>query len=101
MKNGLVPASRLKKYIEGFKRRRIAVLGDLMLDQFIRGKVSRLSPEAPVPVVQVTTETRVPGGAGNVCSNLSSLEAQVAAISLVGQDEAGVGEGVGSEVGIK
>lgn len=89
MRDGAVAARKLSKLIGDFSRKRILVLGDLMLDQFIRGKVSRLSPEAPVPVVQVTSETYVPGGAGNVCSNLTALGAAVVAIGLVGTDEAG------------
>ncbi|MBI3548330.1 MAG: D-glycero-beta-D-manno-heptose-7-phosphate kinase [Elusimicrobia bacterium] len=89
MINGSVAGPRLQKLLKEFHNKRILVLGDLMLDQFVRGKVSRLSPEAPVPVVQVTSESQVPGGAGNVCSNLASLGASVSAASLVGNDEAG------------
>jgi len=72
-----------------FKGKRILVLGDLMLDHFIRGRVSRISPEAPVPVVAVDRETHAPGGAGNVCSNLSALGAQVAVFGTLGDDLAG------------
>ncbi|MFA5139490.1 MAG: D-glycero-beta-D-manno-heptose-7-phosphate kinase [Elusimicrobiota bacterium] len=72
-----------------FAGKRILVLGDLMLDQFIRGRVSRLSPEAPVPVVQVSQEAHAPGGAGNVCSNLRALGAQVSVFGVLGEDLAG------------
>lgn len=80
---------RLDALLDRFPKRRIAVLGDLMLDQFVRGKVGRISPEAPVPVVQVVEETWMPGGAGNVCCNLASLGASVALVSALGDDDAG------------
>jgi D-beta-D-heptose 7-phosphate kinase/D-beta-D-heptose 1-phosphate adenosyltransferase len=60
-----------------------------MLDQFIRGGVSRISPEAPVPVVQVKAETFVPGGAGNVALNLAALAARVEILGVIGDDHAG------------
>src|SRR5689334_50456 len=56
--------------IDGFARQRVLVIGDLMLDEFIWGKVSRISPEAPVPVVEVTGESYYPRGAANVARNL-------------------------------
>jgi rfaE bifunctional protein kinase chain/domain len=80
---------RLQKVLARFGAQRVLVLGDLMLDHFVRGKVARISPEAPVPVVQVSTETHAPGGAGNVCSNLSALGAQVTVFSVLGDDIAG------------
>lgn len=80
---------RLKALLREFPRKRILVLGDLMLDHFIRGKVTRLSPEAPVPVVRITAETFVPGGSGNVCNNLAALGASVSAVGLIGSDAAG------------
>jgi D-beta-D-heptose 7-phosphate kinase/D-beta-D-heptose 1-phosphate adenosyltransferase len=67
----------------------ILVVGDLMDDHFIRGRVGRLSPEAPVPVVAVGEETHLPGGAGNVCCNLASLGARVRVFGAVGPDPAG------------
>jgi D-beta-D-heptose 7-phosphate kinase/D-beta-D-heptose 1-phosphate adenosyltransferase len=60
-----------------------------MLDQYIRGVVHRISPEAPVPVVQVTSESYIPGGAGNVVNNLAALGAQVSVVGVVGEDDAG------------
>jgi D-beta-D-heptose 7-phosphate kinase/D-beta-D-heptose 1-phosphate adenosyltransferase len=64
------------------------VIGDLMLDHFIWGTVTRISPEAPVPVVQVARETEMPGGAGNVAVNMASLGAEVHVVGLVGEDTA-------------
>lgn len=81
--------SDFKRLIEQFPRTRILVIGDLMIDRFIRGKVSRISPEAPVPVVQVREEHDVPGGAGNVIMNLASLGAQVTSCGVIGEDSAG------------
>src|SRR5262245_66356347 len=79
---------RALEIIERFKHRRIAVIGDLMLDEFIWGEVRRISPEAPVPVVEVKRETRHLGGAGNVVSNLLELGARAIPIGVVGADEA-------------
>ena len=53
---------------------KIAIIGDIMLDKYVRGKVSRISPEAPVPVVKVTQESLSIGGAGNVANNLDHLD---------------------------
>jgi rfaE bifunctional protein kinase chain/domain len=74
--------------IHKFKDFRIIVLGDLMLDEFIWGEVRRISPEAPVPVVEVKRETLSLGGAGNVVSNLLDLGAQVLPIGVLGNDQA-------------
>ena len=82
-------ARRLAALLDRFPRRRVLVVGDLMLDQFVRGKVSRISPEAPVPVVAVTEDSWMPGGAGNVCCNLAALGAAVSLVSVLGDDEAG------------
>ncbi|HYL99377.1 MAG TPA: PfkB family carbohydrate kinase, partial [Blastocatellia bacterium] len=62
-------------------------MGDLMLDEFIWGRVRRISPEAPVPVVEVERQTLALGGAGNVASNLSSLGALPVVIGVVGNDD--------------
>lgn len=72
-----------------FPRVRVLVAGDLMLDHFIWGSVERISPEAPVPVVQVTEESRRLGGAANVIHNLRALGGQVIACGVVGADDAG------------
>jgi len=70
----------------GFANKRIVVLGDLMLDEFIWGRVRRISPEAPVPVVEVDRQTVALGGAGNVVSNLVALGASAAPIGVLGDD---------------
>ncbi len=79
----------LLRTIARFSGRRVLVVGDLMLDQYVRGTVGRISPEAPVPVVRVTGESHIPGGAGNVVNNLASLGAAVSVVGVVGEDSAG------------
>jgi len=69
-----------------FSGKRIVVLGDLMLDEFIWGRVRRISPEAPVPVVEVDRQSMALGGAGNVVSNLVSLGASPVPIAVIGDD---------------
>jgi D-beta-D-heptose 7-phosphate kinase/D-beta-D-heptose 1-phosphate adenosyltransferase len=66
-------AAHLSNLVRAFATRRVLVIGDLMLDEFIWGKVSRISPEAPVPVVNVTGESYYPGGAANVAATCASL----------------------------
>ena len=82
-------AARFGGLLAGFASRRILVVGDLMLDEFIWGKVSRISPEAPVPIVDVTGESYYPGGAANVARNLKEFTASVALMGLAGTDAAG------------
>ena len=67
---------------------KILVIGDLMIDQYLWGSCDRISPEAPVQVVNVERETLVLGGAGNVVNNLKALGAQVDVISVIGECEA-------------
>lgn len=92
---------KMRCIIQNFKGRRVLVLGDLMLDRYIWGNVSRISPEAPVPVVEVQKSTSCLGGAGNVSQNLESLGALPLPVGVVGEDEEGlwikrrVGEGRG------
>ncbi len=69
--------------------RRVLVVGDVMLDRYIRGEVARISPEAPVPVVRVVEETHGPGGAANVAVNLARLGAHAVVAGFVGGDECG------------
>lgn len=78
-----------KKIIRGFKDRNILVIGDLILDHYIWGKVNRISPEAPVPVVEVTREEYLMGGAANVAHNIVSLGGKASVIGIDGQDIAG------------
>jgi D-beta-D-heptose 7-phosphate kinase/D-beta-D-heptose 1-phosphate adenosyltransferase len=66
----------------------ILVVGDLMLDRFCVGECSRISPEAPVPVVKITHQTQMPGGAANVANNLAQLGSTVFLLGITGQDEA-------------
>ncbi|MBI5200541.1 MAG: hypothetical protein HY925_03060, partial [Elusimicrobia bacterium] len=88
-KSPKVSARRLRELVDRFASKRILVCGDLMLDHYIRGKVSRISPEAPVPIVQVKSESHVPGGAGNVCMNIAALGSSVTVLSVVGAEAAG------------
>ncbi len=79
----------LIKIIDKFDTRKILVLGDVMLDHYVYGKVYRISPEAPVPIVEVNSESYVPGGAGNVAANISSLGGRVYVLGIIGEDNAG------------
>ena len=80
---------RLKDIVARAKSKRILVIGDLMLDEFVWGKVGRISPEAPVPVVEVTGESFYPGGAANVARNLRGFSSKVAVIGMFGTDRGG------------
>jgi len=80
---------RLTEIVSRFPSQRILVIGDLMLDEYIWGNVTRISPEAPVPVVQVTSESYYPGGAANVARNAREFTPHVAVIGLAGGDPAG------------
>ncbi len=80
---------RLEKYIERFPKTRILVVGDIVLDHYIWGKVSRISPEAPVPVVNVTRENLLLGGATNVVNNIHALGGDVSVCGVIGHDDAG------------
>jgi rfaE bifunctional protein kinase chain/domain len=80
---------RLKEILARAKTKRILVIGDLMLDEFVWGKVGRISPEAPVPVVEVTGESFYPGGAANVARNLREFIGSVAVIGMIGADRGG------------
>jgi D-beta-D-heptose 7-phosphate kinase/D-beta-D-heptose 1-phosphate adenosyltransferase len=75
-----------KNIIEQFRNKTVLVLGDVMLDKYVWGEVTRISPEAPVPIVHVQKESFVPGGAANVASNLSALGARTVLVGMVGND---------------
>lgn len=72
--------------LERFNQCRILVIGDVMLDRFVRGNVRRISPEAPVPVVEVVEETLNPGGAANVACNLARFTPHVSLMGRIGHD---------------
>jgi len=80
---------RLVKIIDRFPMTRVLVVGDVMMDHYVWGSVSRISPEAPVPVVNVTRETRLLGAAANVVNNIRSLGGQVDICGVIGLDDAG------------
>jgi rfaE bifunctional protein kinase chain/domain len=80
---------RLDEILDRAVGKRILVIGDLMLDEFVWGKVGRISPEAPVPVVEVTSETCYPGGAANVARNLVEFVQQTSVVGLIGNDRGG------------
>ena len=71
-----------------FSKKRILVVGDIMLDKHIHGTVARLSPEAPVPILKAERESYNPGGAANLANNISSLGAKAYLSGVVGNDEA-------------
>jgi len=75
--------------VQRFEGKRVGVIGDLMLDRYIWGTATRISQEAPVPVVAVNRESAAPGGAANVLRNLSSLGASPVAFGVIGKDAAG------------
>lgn len=80
---------RVREILNRCARQRVLVVGDLMLDRYIEGTVSRISPEAPVPVVHVAREKAVPGGATNVAHNVRALGGRASVAGVVGRDEAG------------
>ena len=80
---------KLRQILDRASSKRILVVGDLMLDEFVWGKVGRISPEAPVPVVEVTGESFFPGGAANVARNLREFVERVSVIGLIGKDRSG------------
>jgi D-glycero-beta-D-manno-heptose-7-phosphate kinase len=81
--------TRLGDILGAFQKSRILVVGDVMLDEFLWGKVTRISPEAPVPVVEVQRRAAFPGGAANVARSLASLGARVSIAGIIGDDEPG------------
>ena len=85
----LITPKRLLRLLGRFKDCRILVVGDLMLDRFIWGEVERISPEAPVPVLRITSEGFRLGGAANVIHNIQALGGNVTACGVVGRDESG------------
>lgn len=80
---------RLKDYVDKFPRTRVLVIGDIIMDEYIWGDVSRISPEAPVPVVDVQQETKMLGGAANVINNISELGGKSTLCGVIGDDDTG------------
>src|SRR5262245_22483566 len=79
----------LRETVARFAGRRIVVWGDLMVDRYLWGRVDRISPEAPVPVVEVERESAALGGAGNVAANLAALGAVPVMLAVTGPDDGG------------
>src|SRR5438046_335570 len=78
--------ARVREILSSARHVRILVVGDVMLDHFIWGSVGRISPEAPVPVVDFERENFMPGGAANVARNLAALKARTEIIGVTGND---------------
>lgn len=85
----MIPSAQLAHFKDRLPQLNILVIGDLMLDRYLWGQVSRISPEAPVPVVDVTHSEGRPGGAANVALNLARLGARVSLSGVVGEDQEG------------
>jgi D-glycero-beta-D-manno-heptose-7-phosphate kinase len=85
-----ISRERLMALLEAAAGRRIAIIGDAMLDVYLRGDVDRISPEAPVPVVRVTEKKLALGGAANVAQNITAIGARCEMVCAVGEDAAGV-----------
>src|SRR5215218_6747353 len=84
-----LPRARLAELLAAASGRRVAVVGDAMLDVYLRGDVDRISPEAPVPVVRVRERRLALGGAANVAQNVAALGARCELVATVGADRAG------------
>src|SRR5512141_66763 len=82
-------SARLARIIDRFPKTRVLVVGDVVMDHYVWGSVSRISPEAPVPVVNVTRETVLLGAAANVVNNIRSLGGEAGICGVIGRDEAG------------
>ena len=85
-KEKLFQKDKLLQILENFKGKKIMIIGDIMLDKYIFGNVERISPEAPVQVVEVEKEEYLPGGAANVANNIASLNANAFMVGVVGDD---------------
>ena len=90
MNHRTLSVDRARKLLAAARKTRVLVVGDVMLDQFIWGGVSRISPEAPVPVVEFDRESFMPGGAANVARNLAALSISTELFGMIGRDENGV-----------
>src|SRR5688572_4464014 len=84
-----ISTDRLRALVDDFAGVRVAVFGDLLVDEFIYGQISRVSREAPVLILEYDSTEIVPGGAGNAANNVASLGGKAIAIGVTGQDEPG------------
>ncbi len=85
-----VDANQLESIVNNFKNKHIVVVGDIMLDVYLKGIVTRISPEAPIPVVELNErDKKIPGGAANVACNITALGGKATLVGIVGQDTAG------------
>src|SRR5215204_7533383 len=85
----LIARDRLDTLLDAARGRRVAIVGDAMLDVYLRGDVDRISPEAPVPVVRVRERRYALGGAANVAQNVAALGARCDLVAAVGADQGG------------
>ena len=88
MNQNILSPVRVRQILTAASKTRILVIGDVMLDQFIWGNVARISPEAPVPVVDFQRESFMPGGAANVARNLTALSVPTELFGAIGRDDA-------------
>ena len=82
-------AASIKKMFSGFRHIHVAIIGDIMVDKYVYGNVDRISPEAPVPVLDVKQKETRPGGAANVAVNIKALDATPYLFSVIGNDSEG------------
>jgi len=82
-------AHRIEEIVSGIGRSKVLILGDVMLDEYLHGRVGRISPEAPVPVVEINSTRLLLGGAANVAANVKALGDEPLLIGLIGEDDAG------------
>lgn len=85
----LFTRKRILEIMDQFTHAKVMVVGDIMLDHFIRGRVARISPEAPVPIVDVQSDHMLLGGSANVMNNIHAMEGKVYGVGVVGNDETG------------
>lgn len=85
----LIPEKRLAEIFNNFENKNIGIIGDLMLDRYLWGNVSRISPEAPVPIVEIDEESNRLGGAANVANNIKSLGGNAKIYGVIGDDDDG------------
>src|SRR5215469_9895909 len=88
MKPTELSPARAQQILASARRSRVLVIGDVMLDHFILGSVARISPEAPVPVLDFERESFMPGGAANVARNLTSFKVSTEIFGAIGEDDA-------------